>query len=137
MRVASPGARVGQAWENVRVMNGTPPYIAAASSELGSTLERRSGGSDTAGDGGLGFFVAEVGRGGSERTVEVKPGTRRTTSFCMLCVFCGPMSIILGSRVKDTHLHSNPARWRRLGYYVEDKVTDILIVVLSRIHEKR
>jgi hypothetical protein len=115
---------------------------------VGSTLEEgRSGGSDTAGGGGsdgrgmgmgrLGFFVAEVGRGGSERTVEVKPGTRRTTSFCMLCVFCEPMSIILGSRVKDTHLHSDPARWRRIGYYVEDKVTDILIAVLSRIYEKR
>jgi hypothetical protein len=105
MRVASPGARVGQAWENVRVMNGTPPYNAAASSELGSTLEGRSGGSDTAGGGGsdgrgmgmgrLGFFVAGVGRGGSERTVEVKPGARMTTSFCMLYVFCEPMSIIL------------------------------------------
>jgi hypothetical protein len=87
------------------------------------------------GIGRLGFFVAEVGRGGSERTVEVKPGTRRTTSFCMLCVFCEPMSIILIAG--EGHSHSNPARWRRLGYYVEDKVTDILIVVLSRIYEKR
>jgi hypothetical protein len=98
MRVASPGARVGQAWENVRAMKGTPPYNAAASSDGGSTEEGRSGRSDTVGGGGsdgrgmgmgrLGFFVAEVGRGGSERTVDVKPGTRRTTSFWMLCVFC-------------------------------------------------
>jgi hypothetical protein len=34
IRIVSPGARVGQAWENVRrVMNGTPPYSAEASSE--------------------------------------------------------------------------------------------------------
>jgi hypothetical protein len=49
MRIASPGVRVGQAWKNVRAMNGTPPYSAAASSELGSTEE---GGSDGVGGGG-------------------------------------------------------------------------------------
>ena len=42
--------------------------------------------------GRLGFSVAEVGRGGRERMVDVKPGMRRTTSFCMLCVFCEPLS---------------------------------------------
>jgi hypothetical protein len=31
----------------------------------------------------LAFSVVEVGRGGRERTVDVSPGTRRTTSFCM------------------------------------------------------
>lgn len=43
MRVASPGAQVGQLWENVSGTNGTPPYSAAASSESGSTEEGRSG----------------------------------------------------------------------------------------------
>ena len=57
--------------------------------------EGRSGGDDGVGGGGpggrgmaigtLGFSVAEVGRGGRESTVEVSPGTRRTTSFWMLC----------------------------------------------------
>ena len=106
MRVASPGARVGQAWEKVRAMNGTPPYSAAASSEWGSTDEGRSEDSDGVGGGGsdgrgmgigrLGFFVAEVGGGGRERTVDVKPGTRRTTSFCMLCVFCTLIQLVGG-----------------------------------------
>ena len=46
-------------------------------------------GSDGSGGSGMGmgkwgFSVAEVGRGGRERRVDVKPGTRRTTSFCML-----------------------------------------------------
>ena len=48
--------------------------------------------------------VAEVRKGGRESTVDVKPGTRRTTIFCMHCVFCRPMS-------------SNgmtPARWREI-----------------------
>ena len=35
--------------------------------------------------------VAEVGRGSRERTVDIKPGMRRTTSFCMLCVFYEPL----------------------------------------------
>jgi hypothetical protein len=26
MRIASPGARVGQAWDNVGTTNGTPPH---------------------------------------------------------------------------------------------------------------
>ncbi len=34
------------------------------------------------GAGRSGFSVAEVGRGGRERTVGAKPGTRRTTSLC-------------------------------------------------------
>lgn len=42
----------------------------------------RSGGAGMA-MGMLAFSVVEVGRGGRERTVEVSPGTRRTTSFCM------------------------------------------------------
>ena len=48
--------------------------------------------------------VAEVRKGGRESTVDVKPGTRRTTIFCMHCVFRRPMS-------------SNgmtPARWREI-----------------------
>jgi hypothetical protein len=44
------------------------------------------GGSSGAGTeiGTLAFSVVEVGRGGRERTVDVRPGTRRTTSFCMV-----------------------------------------------------
>jgi hypothetical protein len=59
--------------------------------------EGRSGGEDGVGGGGsggrgmvmgrLGFSVAEVGRGGRESTVDVSPGTRRTTSFWMLSGF--------------------------------------------------
>jgi len=43
------------------------------------------GGSGEAGIamGTLAFSVVEVGRGGRERTVDVSPGTRRTTSFCI------------------------------------------------------
>ena len=37
--------------------------------------------------GRFGFSVADVGRGGRESTVDVSPGTRRTTSFWMLCGF--------------------------------------------------
>ena len=97
MRVASLGVRVGQMWENVSGTNGTPPYSAAASSESGRRKKGGQGFSDKFGDGRsdgrgmgigkLGFFRAEVGSDGRERTVVVKPGTR-TTSFCMLCVFC-------------------------------------------------
>jgi hypothetical protein len=57
----------------------------------------RSGGEDEVGSGGSGgrgmemgtlrFSMAEVGRGGRESTVDVIPGTRRTTSFWMLCGF--------------------------------------------------
>jgi hypothetical protein len=52
------------------------------------------------GMGRLGFSVAEVGGGGKERTVDVKPGTRSTTSFCMLWVFYEPMSVSGTSRVR-------------------------------------
>ena len=45
-----------------------------------------SGGSGMA-MGRLEFSVAEVGRGGRESTVDVSPGTSRTTSFWMLCEF--------------------------------------------------
>ena len=51
----------------------------------------RSGGEDGVGGGGscgrgmdmgtLRFSMADVGRGGRESTVDVIPGTRRTTSF--------------------------------------------------------
>jgi len=37
--------------------------------------------------GRFGFSVADVGRGGRESTVDVSPGTRRTTSFWMVCGF--------------------------------------------------
>jgi hypothetical protein len=37
--------------------------------------------------GTLAFSVEEVGRGGRERVVNVRPGTRRTTSFWMDCGF--------------------------------------------------
>ncbi len=60
-------------------------------------MEGRSREKDGAVDGGLGgrgmamgrlgFLVAEVGSGGRESTVDVSPGTRRTTSFWMECVF--------------------------------------------------
>ena len=92
MRVVSPGARVGRAWEKACAMDGTPLYSAAASSEWGSTDEERSRGSDAVGDGEfdgrgmgtgrLGFFVAEVRSGGRERKVDVKQ------TLCKLCVFC-------------------------------------------------
>jgi hypothetical protein len=36
--------------------------------------------------------VAEVGSGGKERTVGVNPGTRRTRSLELLCMFCEPVS---------------------------------------------
>jgi hypothetical protein len=103
MRFVSPGARVGHAWEKVRAMKGIPPKSAAASSERGSTEGGRSGGEDGVGGGGsagsgmamgrLEFSVAEVGRGGRESTVEVSPGTSRTTSFWMLCEFWGDESV--------------------------------------------
>lgn len=78
-------------------MKGIPPQSAAASSERGSIEEGSSGGADGVNSGGsggrgmgmgtLGFSVAEVGSGGRERTVDVSPGTRRTTSFWMLFGF--------------------------------------------------
>lgn len=40
--------------------------------------------------GRLGFSVADVGSGGRDNTVDVSPGTRRTTSFWMLCGFWEP-----------------------------------------------
>jgi hypothetical protein len=59
--------------------------------------EGRSGGEDGVGGGEsggrgmamgmFGFSVAEVGSGGRESTVDVSPGTRRTTSFSMLFGF--------------------------------------------------
>jgi len=56
--------------------------------EEGSSIGE--GGVDGGGSGGAGmamgtlaFSVVEVGRGGRERTVDVSPGTRRTTSFWM------------------------------------------------------
>lgn len=96
MRVASPGAQVGQRCKNMSGMNGTPPYSAAASSESGSTEEARSGISDGVGGGGsdgrgmgigkLGFFRAEVGSDGRERTVVVKPGQEERQAFvCFAC----------------------------------------------------
>ena len=81
---------------------------AAASSEWVSREERRSEGSDAVGGGEsdgrgvgigrLGFFVAEVGSGGRKRTLDVKPGMRRTTSFCMLRVFCSLIQLSGGER---------------------------------------
>jgi len=76
-RAVPPSAQVGQAWENVRAMNGTPPYRVAASSEWSSTEERSSGDLNGVGGGGssgsgmglgsrLVFSVAEVGRGSRE-----------------------------------------------------------------------
>ena len=53
------------------------------------------------------FPASEVGRVSRERTVDVKPGTGGTTSFCMLCVFCKPMSM------NDTI--PSPSRLRRQG----------------------
>ena len=81
---------------------------AAASSEWVSREERRSEGSDAVGGRGsdgrgvgigrLGFFVAEVGSGGRKRTLDDKPGMRRTTSFCMLRVFCSLIQLSGGER---------------------------------------
>jgi hypothetical protein len=77
----------------MRAIKGMSPQSAAASSERGAMVDGESG-RDESVDGGpggrgiamgrLGFSVAEVGRGGRERTVDVSPGTRRTTSFWML-----------------------------------------------------
>ena len=53
------------------------------------------------GMGRLGFEVTEVGRGGGERTVDIKPGMRRTTSFCMLCVFCEQLNTENSIRRED------------------------------------
>ena len=54
----------------------------------------------------LGFEVAEVGRGGRERTaawtVDIKPGMRRTTSFCMLGVFCELLNLENNNRGGET-----------------------------------
>ena len=65
--------------------------------------DRVGAGSDGSGMGigRLGFEVAEVGRGGRDRTVDVKPGMRRTTSFCMLCVFCEPLNVENNTRGED------------------------------------
>ena len=91
MRYASPGARVGNAWEKVRVMNGMPLESAAASSNCGSMDAGKSGGEDGLGGGGSGgrgmemgtlrFSMADVGMGGWESMADAIPGTRRTTSF--------------------------------------------------------
>jgi hypothetical protein len=95
MRFTPPGARVGHAWEKVRVMKGMPPYSGAVFSERGSMEEGRPRGGDEAVGGGLGgkgtamgmlgFLVAEVGRRGRESTADVSPKPRRTISFCMEC----------------------------------------------------
>ena len=67
MRFWSPGARVGHAYVNVALMNGTP------------------GGAFSVGrgtcSGRFGLEVAEVGRGGRERTSGVNPGIRSTTTL--------------------------------------------------------
>ena len=65
--------------------------------------DRVDAGSDGSGMGmgRLGFEVAEVGRGGRERMVDIKPGMRRTTSFCMLCVFCEPLNMENNIRGED------------------------------------
>ncbi len=54
--------------------------------------------------GRFGFSVADVGRGGRESTVDVSPGTRRTTSFWMVCGF-----------------------WRGICYDVKDEIANILV----------
>ena len=51
--------------------------------------------------GYIGVRSDEAGRGGRERTVDVKPGMRRTTSFCMLCVFCEPLNTENNTRGED------------------------------------
>ena len=91
MRIASPDARIGKAWENVRAM---PPYNLEASFEWGSTEEGRFG-CDLRWRirwEKYGYRKVKVlhGRGGKwwERKDGCQTRTRRTTSFCMLCVFC-------------------------------------------------
>ena len=81
------------------------PLCSAATSERESMEEGRSWGLDGAGgsesggggagmvDWGSPWLRPEVGRDRREMTVDVKPGTRRTTSVCMLCVFCEPLSM--------------------------------------------
>ncbi len=61
--------------------------------------------------GRSGFLVAEVGSGGSESTVDVSPGTRRTTNFWMLCVFWEHESVNDVNEATNTNLYSNPAWW--------------------------
>ena len=142
IRFASPGARVGHACEKVRAMKGIPPYNAAASSERGSTEEGRSGnrdGEDVTVSGGrgmamgrLGFSVAEVGRGGRESTVDVSPGTRRTTSFWMFCGFCETVRVKGGERWVTAHLYSNPTWWRGVSHDMKDEVADILRTMVGK-----
>jgi hypothetical protein len=88
--------------------------------------------------GRLGFSVAEVGRGGRERTVDVSPGTRRTTSFWMLWGFWKEVGMKgssgeLGRLI--AHLYSDPARWWGISYDVKDKVTYILETIGKRGEE--
>ena len=83
----------------------------------------------------LGFEVAEVGRGGRERTVawtvDIKPGMRRTTRFCMLGVFCEPLSLENNNRGGETPTLAPTCtliHWQLGGgYNVKDKVANILI----------
>src|SRR5258708_23713595 len=93
MRFTSPGARVGHAWEKVRVMKGLPrraPHL------LSSDRWRRKGQEGkierfvvdlvrVTATGRLGYSVAEVGSRGRENTIDVSPGTRVKTSFWMQC----------------------------------------------------
>lgn len=71
--VGSPGAFVGHAWLKVFAMKGR----SLGDSGVGSGIER----------GRLGFDVADVGKGGSERRDGVMPGIRRATTFLMERVF--------------------------------------------------
>jgi hypothetical protein len=65
--------------------------------------------------GRLGFSIAEAGRGGRERTVDVSPGTRRITSYRMPWGFWKEVSTKGSSsesgRLMIAHLYSNPAWW--------------------------
>ena len=57
------------------------------SSTGGDSFDGRGFGGAGTSMGTLEFSVEEVGRGGRESTVDVRPGTRRTTSFWMDCGF--------------------------------------------------
>jgi len=70
MRLWSPGARVGHAWLKVDVMKGI----------VGSVVEVDLGGYGIE-SGKLGFDVADVGKGGRERSDGVRPGISRVTTF--------------------------------------------------------
>ena len=90
MRIASPDARIGKVLETCARCRHT------ISRPLPSGALQKRGGSDVVCDGGPGersmgigrlrFFMAGVGSGGREKTVDVKPGRERRRALYALHV---------------------------------------------------